>query len=42
MADNVEITKGNGTVIRTDDIGDGQQVQFVKLMDGTDVDRQRP
>lgn len=36
MADNVEITKGQGTSIRTDDIGGGLQVQYVKLMDGTD------
>jgi hypothetical protein len=37
MADNVNITAGVGTPVRTDDIGGGIQVQYVKLMNGTDA-----
>jgi hypothetical protein len=36
MADNVAITAGGSTTIRTDDVGSGAQAQYVKLMDGTD------
>lgn len=36
MADNVQITAGSGTAIKTDDLGAGGHVQYVKLMDGTD------
>lgn len=35
MADNVAITAGTGTDIRTDQLSGGAHVQFVKLMDGT-------
>lgn len=35
MADNVAITAGSGTNIATDQLGSGEHVQYVKLMDGT-------
>ena len=34
MADDVEITAGSGTIIKTDQVGT-DHVQYVKLMDGT-------
>lgn len=34
MADDVDITAGSGTTIKTDDVS-GSHVQYVKLMDGT-------
>ena len=34
MADDVQITAGTGTVIKTDEVA-GDHVQYVKLMDGT-------
>jgi len=34
MADNVEITAGSGTIVKTDQVGT-DHVQYVKLMDGT-------
>jgi hypothetical protein len=34
MVDNVAITAGSGTSIKTDDVS-GNHVQFIKLMDGT-------
>ena len=37
MADNVAITAGAGTTIRTDDVGSGVQVQYVKLMNAADA-----
>lgn len=44
MADNVAITAGAGTTIRTDDVGGGVQVQVVKLAasaDGSSMDLSR-
>lgn len=44
MADNVAITAGAGTTIRTDDVGGGVQVQVVKLAasaDGSSADLSR-
>jgi hypothetical protein len=35
MADNVPISAGSGTNIATDQLGGGEHVQYVKLMDGT-------
>jgi hypothetical protein len=35
MADNVAITAGSGTNIKTDQMPDNTHVQFIKLMDGT-------
>lgn len=35
MADNVAITAGTGTDIKTDQLTGGAHVQYVKLMDGT-------
>ena len=34
MADDVQITAGSGTIIKTDEVA-GDHVQYVKLMDGT-------
>jgi len=36
MADNVQITAGTGTTVRTDDVGSGVQIQVVKLALGAD------
>lgn len=36
MANNVAITAGSGTNIATDQLGTGEHVQIVKLMDGTE------
>ncbi len=36
MVDNVSVTAGSGTSIRTDDVG-GAHVQYMKLMNGTDA-----
>lgn len=36
MPDNIAITSGVGTTIRTDDLGAAGHVQYMKLMDGTD------
>lgn len=35
MADNLDITTGAGTAIKTDQLGDGSHVQFVKIMNGS-------
>ena len=35
MADNVQITPGVGVTISADQLGTGEEVQYVKLMDGT-------
>lgn len=35
MADNIAITAGSGTNVKTDQLAGGEHVQYVKLMDGT-------
>jgi hypothetical protein len=35
MADNVAITAGSGTNVKTDQLAGGEHVQYVKLLDGT-------
>jgi hypothetical protein len=35
MADNIAITAGSGTTVKTDQLGTGEHVQYMKLMDGT-------
>lgn len=35
MADNISITAGTGTNVATDQLGTGEHVQFMKIMDGT-------
>ena len=35
MADNIAITAGSGTTVKTDQLADNSHVQYVKLLDGT-------
>lgn len=36
MANNVAITQGSGTNVATDQLGSGEHVQIIKVMDGTE------